>query len=370
MSATEKNGNPSGSNRLVKTAVCDPSAFYPLRDLVKGPLETLDHLATVERFVRTVVLHDEIVMELPPHAYDPEVDFEFSEEETRAGGRLVITAFGPVTTGFDFFKEHKRLTPAQDFQLTPALLEVAKKFSNAGPGNVYYESHIDFLQRVLALVKSGGSALLLSEFGCLALNAAETYPAALFEHLDADWRLYAKSAESSRFGFLVPPVFGIVLTRCTSREMIPTVICELRAEWADARRKVWECLDALRECRTLSTALKIEQELSEASRFFCPGDVAQASRPIRILWDFVAAVAAGAGIATLSGGKPAVGALTGGIAQAARTAPGFVHEFGHTIFGRGAFDLANKVRRETRQLEFGALSRILTSEEKQKLAIS
>src|SRR4030042_1230910 len=87
----------------MRVAVCDPYAFYPLRSLVSGPLTDLSKLTEVERFVRTVVLHDEISMDLEPDPYVPGADPEFTEEEEFAGGRSVIVATGPVLTGYDFF---------------------------------------------------------------------------------------------------------------------------------------------------------------------------------------------------------------------------------------------------------------------------
>jgi hypothetical protein len=45
--------------------VCDLEAFEPLHSLVVGPLVDLDELTAIERFVRTVVLHDEISLYLP-----------------------------------------------------------------------------------------------------------------------------------------------------------------------------------------------------------------------------------------------------------------------------------------------------------------
>src|SRR5258708_23586635 len=98
----------------MRVAACDSDAFYPLRSLVTGPFHNLDDIAAIERFVRTVVLHDEIVMEITPTWYDPENDREWTDEERRAGGRVVITGYGPVLDGFDFFTEtrgSKRAVP-------------------------------------------------------------------------------------------------------------------------------------------------------------------------------------------------------------------------------------------------------------------
>ena len=91
------------------------------------------------------------------------------------------------------------------------------------------------------------------------------------------------------------------------------------------------------------------------------------SRPVRVLWEIVAGAAAGGGIAVLSGGNPVIGAVTNAMNQAARNLPAFTHEFGSMLFGRGAFDLARRVRRAVSEIELNALSRLLSDSEKQKL---
>jgi hypothetical protein len=80
----------------VKIAVCDTEAIYPLIHLVKGPLTDVKDLSDVEDLVRAAVLHDDLVMQITPSAYEPEVDFPFTEEEKRAGGRNVITGIAPM----------------------------------------------------------------------------------------------------------------------------------------------------------------------------------------------------------------------------------------------------------------------------------
>jgi len=126
---------------------------------------------------------------------------------------------------------------------------------------------------------------------------------------------------------------------------------------ADARKKVWELLDALRVCQTLKEAAKIQRGLSQASSFFTPSQIEGGSRPLRILWEITAASTAGV----------AMGAITGPIVQAARSVPGLLQDFGGALFGRGAFDLANQVRRKTAEIRFDALTRLLTEAENDKL---
>lgn len=168
---------------------------------------------------------------------------------------------------------------------------------------------------------------------------------------------------------VVPPVLGIVLTRSARRDAIPTVIRDLRYEWSSAREKVWVLLDALRNSQTLGDALRVRDELSEASRLFSPRPADGDTRPGRVLWEIVAGAGAGAATGRLTGGSALLGALTGSVGQAARSLPTLAKEFGRTIFGRGAFDLARQIHREVKKVEFDSLTRILGAAEKEKLGL-
>lgn len=349
--------------------VCDPDAFFPLRELVAGPFTDLKDLDRIERFVRAVVLHDEIFMELEPVSYEPETEEEFTQEEIRAGGRAVIVGIGPSLAGYEFFSETvgpgKR---APDVELSPALIETAREFSNADEGNVYYKAHIDYLRRVVDLVHRGGSAVLDGAFGSAAIDATATYPAKLFEGLDESWQNFAHVADEG-LGFTVPPVLSIILTRCARREAIPHVVNDLRAEWADARNKIWVLIEQLKEAETISDAEQIRQELTLASRMLSPKADEIDTRPVRVLWEIIAGGAGGTATALMSGGRPAVGAVAGAITAASRSVPSLVSEFGRALFGRGAFDLARRIRMELRTVEYEALARLLSDSEKRNLRL-
>jgi hypothetical protein len=55
------------------------------------------------------------------------------------------------------------------------------------------------------------------------------------------------------------------------------------------------------------------------------------------------------------------------MAHVPRSVPPLLHEFGPAVFGRGAFDLARRVRRATAQIEPEALTRLLSEAEKKNL---
>jgi hypothetical protein len=355
----------------MSVAICDPEAFYPLRSLVAGPLTKLSKLAEVERFVRAVVLNDEISMEMEPWPYEPEADEGFTEEELRAGARSVIVAIGPDLTGYDFFKNEvgvgKPQTP--DLTLSPALVEAARKYSNAEEGNVYYEAHIEFLQRIVSQVRKGGSAVLEGEFGRMAIDASSRYPEKLFENLDLDWQKLARDADAGELGFMVPPVLSIILTRCETREAIPTILKDLRDEWANARAKVWVLLDQLKTVATVGETREIQQELAAASRLLSPTQNETGTPPVRVLWDLVGGTLTGTATALLSGGPLTVGAIVGAVGGALRSLPTLIGESGPVLFGHGAFDLARRVRREAVRVEHSALARLLTDAEKRNLGL-
>lgn len=353
----------------MSVAVCDPEAFYPLRSLVDGPFSDLHELTKVERFVRTVVLHDEISMELEPWPYDPDSEPEFTEEEQRDRRRSVVVAVGPSLTGYDFFTEMhgvgKPKTP--DIKLSSALIDISRKFSNAEEGNIYYKAHIEYLQRIVSTVQKGGSALLAGEFGSAAIDASSKYPEKLFENLDQDWQHFARKADAGEFGFMVPPVLSIILTRCTRRNAIPTIIKDLRDEWAGARAKIWVLLDRLRTAHNVVETQEIRRELAAASRILSPAEPSIDTRPVRVLWDLIAGSMAGAATSMISGGRPFIGAAIGALGMASRSVPPLIYELGPALFGRGAFDLATRVRQEAIRVEYDALARLLTDAEKRQL---
>lgn len=199
------------------------------------------------------------------------------------------------------------------------------------------------------------------------LKRAEEYPAELFKDLDAQWQEYAKSIDESGGGLLVPPVLSIIVTRCARRDAIMPVLTDLRDEWAVARRKVWDTLDALRNTRTLGEAIEIRRELRECSKLFSPQSTPHDTRPVRVLWELFAAGAVGFTVAATMGSNPVIGAIAGALAHTPRSIPALIEEFGPAMFGRSGFDLARRIRRASYQVDVKALERLLTSTEKKQL---
>jgi hypothetical protein len=281
-----------------------------------------------------------------------------------------LVTIGPTLTGYDFFTNRvgvKLETP--DITLSPALIEAAREFSNAEEGNVYYEAHIEYLQRIVSVVRKGGSALLAGEFGSAEIDASSKYPEKLFENLDRDWQQFAREADAGEPGLMVPPVLSIILTRCARRDAIPTILKDLRDEWADARAKVWALLNQLKTVHTVGEMQQIQQELAAASRLMSPVQDEIDTKPVRVLWNLIAGGMVGAATALISGGRPSIGAAIGALGMASRSVSPLIYELGPALFGRGAFDLAKRVRQEVMRVEYDALAKLLTDAEKRKLEL-
>ncbi len=106
---------------------------------------------------------------------------------------------------------------------------------------------------------------------------------------------------------------------------------------------------------TVGERVDAERELKEASNQFALEPTEHDSKPVRVFWELAALSVVGAISAELSGGHAGIGGGIGFLTQAARSLPTLVHDVGPKMFGRGAFDLARRVRREVSQVEHAAL---------------
>jgi hypothetical protein len=325
----------------MKIAWCDFSHFETFRKLVEGPFTPAD-VGPAERFVRTVVLHDEIKM-MPS-------GMQLYEDESGQRFERMSPIF-PDVTRFIVFAEKETFSPSPFLPDADGIRRITLDGVT--------------LANMFGMLEKGGSILTGSGEIETKLAACEAYPDRLFEHLDTKWQDYAKKGQLDGFGLLIPPILGVVLTRCARRNAIPTVLADLRNEWARPRRTLWAHLDALKESRTLAEAEKIRESLSKVSKHLSLETSEFDTKPIRVFWEIAATASAGAAIGAISGGSPYRGALAGGMGAAARSMPSLLHEFGPVLFGRGAFDMAQRVRTEISKVELDALSTLLGNSERQ-----
>jgi len=349
--------------------LCDCESLEMFLGLVEGPLRART-LPAVERFVRSFVLHDETILKPKCTASVLEGSIlQITEQCPELNTYGIIETLPAKVTLFP--RGQTDATEEDDFGVW--LYNAIQSLPQA----LGEEAAILLLGSAYAAGVERGFSIRYRESGASLLTITpefnkfdqEPLPDSLFAALDAEWHEHAKRIETSGLKFSVPPVLSIVLSRSANRTAIPRVLSDLRDEWSNARRKVWRMLRDLRECATLSEALDIEHELKRASLLFSPKKSEFDTQPIRVLWDVTSGAAAGAAIAALSGGKPLVGAITGGIAQAARSAPPLGHEFGRALFGLGAFDLARRVRREVSKAERNAIQRLVSDTERKQLLL-
>ena len=373
-----------------KLAVCDPAAFDPFRRLVEGPLAGPEDLEAAERFIRTVVLHDDLAMGSEELSYKAE-DYEDQRQAIRdrasaaaaagkpfAPGRTagIIIMFPSRTNqieklGYGLFCGDLKDQAVSPTELSPGQLEIVSQYSNAEEGNPFYASHLKYLERLFGVVRDGGSVLCEFPFPRAALDKATQFPTLLFESLDRDWKSYAQELQTGTHGLVIPPVLSIILNNCARRDAIPAAVIDLRNEWAAARHKVWRLVEDHKSARTIGELRTIEREFAEASKSFTPTVESPGTSPRRMLWDIFAAAGSGAATATLAGGNPKVGAIVGGLAGTLNRVMPQIKSTGDArmLLRLGAFDLAAYVREATMSVTPAPhlLSRFLSISERRAL---
>ena len=290
------------------TAICDPEAFYPFRSLVEGPLYNPAEFPKLERFVRSIILHDEMRMILSPlEGPGDDDENEWSPEEIAAGGRAVIVGIGPViedtASAVCWSISNRRMSRRRLIlhQNRCAWLEGAG--ASRGP---YLYAHIKYIQNHSKTVSSGGSIASESAIPEGVVDLASKIPDHIFAQLDAGWANLINNLNEGRIGLVVPPFLSILLNRCARRDAIPQVLADMRNEFSDARQKVWALLDARRSARTIAEAAAITAALDRAGRLMMPNEPLPAVSPVRALWQIGTAAIGGAGAGALVGGHPLI----------------------------------------------------------------
>ena len=354
------------SESTLSVAICDQFAFYPFRALVAGGIASWNDLDRVEQFLRTVLLHDYVEMTGEPMP-SPEDEREWTDDEIAAGGRNIIVSFLPTLEGYEgIVRSPSGPTPELDLQLSPDLVGLAVSSAGTDRANdPYLRAHLEYLQNLCLVVKRGGSILVAGDVGRAASALATKWPAALLERLDADVRRFAEQANRGNLGLVVPPFLEIVIRRAGSRDRIIDALIELREEWSEPRRRVWETLHALRCTSDLGQAHDLIRELegiSEAIR--APGT---GGKPIEVAWQVTTEAGAGAVRSWIASGSPLLGAAVPAVGRAVAGAG----SLGRQLFGLGGFGLARSIMREVRDYKpsVDQLRGLLADDERRRLGL-
>lgn len=357
----------SVSPARVRTALCDQEGFYPFRSLMTGHLSSMEELAAAERFARAVVLHDAIEMEgepMPSHADE----HEWTGQEIAAGRRNVIVAFMPDLRPYgDLFVDNIGPDPlqGQQFEMSASLKELAREMSGGASGDPYYDAHERYLYKLTRTLRGGASIVCGGAVGSALRKTTSRYPEQLFATLDADLQEFAREAQASHVGVVVPPILSVVVSRSQSREEILKRLTELRDEWSEPRGHIWRLVDDLRTCSELRHMRQIQKELEYVSAVFSPARAAVQIEPSRVLWDLVSnAVGIGTAVSSGSGVAEGLAVARAAIAVAKELTPAAKY-----IFGWGAIDFARRVRSEVMAASSvpEALDRFLTDDERRAL---
>ena len=332
-------------------ALCNPDAFYPLRSLVRGPLDGPADLPKIERFIRSIVLHDEMKMLAEPWP-DEDEDHEWTPEEIAAGGRNVITAIGPVIHDYERHNllQYETLVGTQsrnDIDISDELRQLARNsaMTDSGP---YFETHLKFIRVLLSTVAAGGSIVLEDSFADEVIDLTSEFPEGLFAQLDREWTELVRSVDGGDIGLVVPPFLAILLSRCARRDAILDILEDMKNEFRGPREKMWSLIRAFKGAGTVAEASEMRRELQRAGELMSPNREWPTWSPVRTFWKVVVSGVGGAAVGGMAG-SPLAGAAGAVVNQVASVIGRDVPEF-RVIFRRGAFDLARRLNRDLRSI--------------------
>jgi hypothetical protein len=332
-------------------ALCNPDAFYPFRSLIEGPLRHPADLPKIERFIRSVVLHDDMKMLAEP---GPEMDQDnaWTPEEIAAGKRAVIVAIGPVIGEYErhnLFEYQSLLQAAtrEDIDISNELRQLAQDRAMADSGP-YFETHLEFICVLLSTVAAGGSVVIENSFADEVINITSQFPDGLLANLDREWTELVRSVDGGDIGLAVPPFLSILLSRCARRDAILNVLESMKTEFREPREKMWSLIHAFKGATTIAEANEIRKELQRAGELMSPTREWPSLCPVRTLWKVVVSGLSGAAVGGMAG-NPLAGAAGAAFNQVAGVIGNEVPEF-RLILRRGAFDLARRLNRDLRNI--------------------
>lgn len=346
----------------MKVAVCNARAFEPFHRVVVGPCTPGD-LDEAEQFARAIVLHDDIRM--LPESFRIILG---ENDEARGLSPLIVKTEGFETFGDYMDPSFVETSHGRELLMSATRIESDRK--------MFFDPFKVSVILALEQVRDGGSAVVrdstwqievvrtvdrtVKEMRHSAdwesrLAPAERYPDSLFNQLDESWQLFAKKMARGNFDLRIPPVLGIVMTRSARRDAMPAVLLDLRNEWAEARNKLWQRIDAFDDLRTVKEGEDLLRELEAASKLFSREQTEFDTQPMRVFWDIAAATGAAVGTGGAAGPVAA--------AAGARSLPKMLQDLGPALFGRGALDLARRVRREVSKIDPSVLKSFLSASE-------
>jgi len=316
----------------MKTAACNAKAFEPFQRVVAGPCSP-DDLHHAERFARAVVLHDDLRM-LP----------ESFRITVGADGYSTVSPLVVKTESFETFGSYFDPSFVEASSGRELLMSTVRREAD---GKTFFDPFGVSVILALEHLRVGGSAVVTDSTWQIEVRTAdrkvekkqhtaewesrlapaEEYPEKLFSQLDESWQLLARKLALGNFNLRIPPVLGIVLTRSARRDAIPKVLLDLRNEWTDARSKLWQRIDAMKNAVDIRQATDLTRELEAASMLFSLNQTEYDTQPMRVFWDITAATGAGA----VAGGS--AGAAAAAASAGAKSLPKMLQDLGPALFG-------------------------------------
>jgi len=314
----------------------DEHALDALGLLVTGPIGSWDDLRAAELAIRAIVFHDTVehigpyfrmhMMNTGGDSFDisqskpwsiPDSILKLFEQAKYKGtiSRVdTLYNFPDADQAQKFIKAHAAKAEQKEQRLKNDPLEKeAFVVLDADLGqfeyvcenvdeyySIIFPNDENLIRNFVSRIPSSNSP---SYFGNSAYtDLLENYPGnrggLFFKSIDEDWNQQLESWARQGLNIAIDLLLSIVLSRANERHEIPAVISELRDEFADARRELWNLFDdSFLRVATQEEAARVIERIEREARSIVPKSFKQHEFwfPLRFLWNFVPAAATWAG---------------------------------------------------------------------------
>lgn len=290
------------------TAIVDSSAIEALDRVIYGGIQSWEDIEQAERTVRAFILHENfywlhpailVVEPIPVHGGENQIlakesgkivgpdyrkEFQISDTINKGGG-LYYQAWNDgiyidgikLIEGSDYWKDKLEIIQSSNE-------DKLRKLFNSQLTIPYYK-HLHLMS---AKAIGAGAYFGLKndrEFESkITRDISSIIPERIFNKLDESW--YTDVA-GNEFGLNIRlgPFLATVLSKAGSRGNIPTILLDLRSDFHNARKELWEIFNSITYEKRMVVAIRESQKLSSAINSVIPASFPKKTRPFSFLWN-------------------------------------------------------------------------------------
>lgn len=294
-------------------AVIDNVLVESLERITNGKVTSWYDIELAEIAVRALILHEMVywihpsvlvIEPVPVHGGEGRIiapesgrivgpdftkDYQVSENFRKNGIHVyqawisgVYVKDGVVQVGSDFWKVNGEIFKAQDESLLRETFNEQLKIP-------YYKNKFLLSAKAIGAGSYLGNRADRDYEAALTRDISTRVPHKILARLDDSW---AKEVAGGNIGLNIRlgPFLSIVLSRAENRHQIMEKLFDIRDDFVDSRKGLWELFGSILSEKRMAVALRDTRKLDSAIKSIVPAAFPRKSNPFGLLWGCVHAI--------------------------------------------------------------------------------